>query len=63
MPDIYYSREGNVATILLNRPKRKNAFTMGMIDDWLTARLDFRRWQTLERCVSMICHKLRGGTT
>lgn len=34
MADIEYSVESGVATILLNRPARKNAFTMEMIDAW-----------------------------
>ena len=42
MPDLEYSREGHVATILLNRPARKNAFTLPMIDDWVAALEDAR---------------------
>ncbi|CAB4940756.1 unannotated protein [freshwater metagenome] len=34
MADLEYSTENGVATILLNRPERKNAFTLPMIDDW-----------------------------
>ncbi|MGH2939712.1 MAG: enoyl-CoA hydratase/isomerase family protein [Solirubrobacterales bacterium] len=34
MPDIEYSVAKHVATIVLNRPQRKNAFTLEMIDDW-----------------------------
>jgi enoyl-CoA hydratase/carnithine racemase len=34
MADLEYSREDGVATILLNRPERKNAFTGEMIDAW-----------------------------
>ena len=37
MADLEYSRDGLVATILLNRPERKNAFTLPMIDDWVDA--------------------------
>ena len=37
MPDLEYSRDGAVATILLNRPERKNAFTLPMIDAWVDA--------------------------
>lgn len=34
MSDIEYSVSEHVATILLNRPARKNAFTMEMCDEW-----------------------------
>ena len=34
MADIEFSVEAGVGTILLNRPARKNAFTMEMIDAW-----------------------------
>lgn len=34
MADVEYTRDGGVATILLNRPARKNAFTGEMIDAW-----------------------------
>jgi enoyl-CoA hydratase/carnithine racemase len=37
MADLEYSRDGAVATILLNRPERKNAFTLPMIDDWVAS--------------------------
>jgi enoyl-CoA hydratase/carnithine racemase len=37
MSDLEYSRDGAVATILLNRPERKNAFTLPMIDAWVDA--------------------------
>ncbi len=37
MPDLEFTRDGGVATILLNRPERKNAFTLPMIDDWVAA--------------------------
>jgi enoyl-CoA hydratase/carnithine racemase len=37
VPDLEYHRDGAVATILLNRPERKNAFTLPMIDDWVAA--------------------------
>jgi enoyl-CoA hydratase/carnithine racemase len=37
MADLEYSREDGVATILLNRPGRKNAFTGEMIDSWASA--------------------------
>jgi enoyl-CoA hydratase/carnithine racemase len=42
MPDLEYSRDGAVATILLNRPERKNAFTLDMIDDWVGALVEAR---------------------
>jgi enoyl-CoA hydratase/carnithine racemase len=35
--DLQYSVDGAVATILLNRPHRKNAFTMEMVDEWAAA--------------------------
>lgn len=34
MADIEYAYEGGVATILLNRPERKNAFTLEMVNQW-----------------------------
>jgi enoyl-CoA hydratase/carnithine racemase len=37
MSDFEYSREGGVATMLLNRPARKNSFTLPMIDDWVAS--------------------------
>jgi enoyl-CoA hydratase/carnithine racemase len=35
--DIEYSCEDGVATILLNRPEQKNAFTLQMVDEWADA--------------------------
>jgi enoyl-CoA hydratase/carnithine racemase len=35
--ELEYSHDDGVATILLNRPERKNAFTGEMIDDWAAA--------------------------
>jgi enoyl-CoA hydratase/carnithine racemase len=43
MAELEYSREGGVATVLLNRPERKNAFTLTMIDLWRDAYLEARR--------------------
>lgn len=37
MSDLEYSVKDNVATILLNRPERKNAFTLEMVDAWAQA--------------------------
>lgn len=37
MPDLEYHRDGPVSTILLNRPERKNSFTLPMIDAWVDA--------------------------
>jgi enoyl-CoA hydratase/carnithine racemase len=37
MADLEYSVSDRVATILLNRPHRKNAFTLEMVDDWAAA--------------------------
>ena len=34
MADLEYSVDDGVGTIRLNRPERKNAFTMGMIEEW-----------------------------
>jgi enoyl-CoA hydratase/carnithine racemase len=34
MSDLEVIREGGVTTVLLNRPERKNAFTLDMIDQW-----------------------------
>ena len=33
--DILFKKEERVGTILLNRPERKNAFTLGMIHQWV----------------------------
>ena len=43
MAELEYSRDGAVATVLLNRPARKNAFTLTMIDLWRDAYLEARR--------------------
>jgi enoyl-CoA hydratase/carnithine racemase len=43
MAELEYSRDGAVATILLNRPERKNAFTLNMIDLWRDAMIEARR--------------------
>lgn len=40
MSDLEYTRADGVATILLNRPERKNAFTLPMIDTWVEALTD-----------------------
>jgi len=37
MADLEYSVSDHVATILLNRPERKNAFTLEMTDEWAAA--------------------------
>ncbi|SDY92261.1 Enoyl-CoA hydratase/carnithine racemase [Saccharopolyspora shandongensis] len=37
MADLEYQVSDGIGTILLNRPKRKNAFTMEMIDEWAAA--------------------------
>jgi enoyl-CoA hydratase/carnithine racemase len=44
MTDLVYDvdRQARVATILLNRPARKNAFTIPMIDEWLAALTEAR---------------------
>ena len=34
MSDLEYSVDGAVATIVLNRPAKKNAFTLEMVDEW-----------------------------
>lgn len=34
MADLEYTVENGVGTILLNRPERKNAFTVEMVDEW-----------------------------
>ena len=40
MADIEYEVADHVATIRLNRPRRKNAFTLEMIDTWANALTD-----------------------
>jgi enoyl-CoA hydratase/carnithine racemase len=37
MSDLEFTVDGHVATILLNRPTKKNAFTLAMIDKWAAA--------------------------
>ncbi|MHC9293325.1 enoyl-CoA hydratase/isomerase family protein [Mycobacterium sp. LTG2003] len=37
MPDLEYTVADGVGTILLNRPHRKNAFTLDMLDRWAEA--------------------------
>jgi len=37
MADIDYQVADSIATITLNRPQRKNAFTLEMVDDWVAA--------------------------
>lgn len=37
MADLEYTVENGVGTILLNRPEKKNAFTVAMVDDWADA--------------------------
>jgi len=38
--ELLYAVEGGVATLTLNRPEKKNAFTAAMIDDWSTCLLE-----------------------
>jgi enoyl-CoA hydratase/carnithine racemase len=40
--DILFKKEDGIATITLNCPKRKNAFTMEMIDQWIEALIEWR---------------------
>jgi enoyl-CoA hydratase/carnithine racemase len=40
--DLEYTVADGIGTILLNRPHRKNAFTMDMIDVWAEALRDAR---------------------
>lgn len=40
MPDLEYTVDNHIATILLNRPGRRNAFTLEMIDSWAEALRD-----------------------
>lgn len=37
MSDLTYEVDEQIATITLNRPERKNAFTLAMVDDWAAA--------------------------
>ncbi|MDI9953272.1 enoyl-CoA hydratase-related protein [Rhodococcus sp. IEGM 1305] len=37
MADLEYTVENGIGTILLNRPQRKNAFTLDMLDQWAEA--------------------------
>lgn len=40
MADIDYAVADHIATITLNRPQRKNAFTLEMIDTWANALIE-----------------------
>ena len=42
MSDIEYEVEQGVGTILLNRPERKNAFTLDMVEQWAQILVDAR---------------------
>ncbi|MDT7695274.1 MAG: hypothetical protein QOI75_4641, partial [Pseudonocardiales bacterium] len=42
MADLEYTVADGIGTILLNRPHRKNAFTLDMIDTWARALRDAR---------------------
>lgn len=42
MADLEYTVENGVGTIMLNRPERKNAFTIEMIDQWAEILRDSR---------------------
>lgn len=42
MADLEFTKADGIGTILLNRPARKNAFTMDMIDEWATVLQDAR---------------------
>lgn len=42
MAELEYSHEDGIATILLNRPERKNSFTLSMIDSWAAALTEAR---------------------
>lgn len=37
MPDLEYTVADGIGTIVLNRPHRKNAFTLAMLEDWAQA--------------------------
>jgi enoyl-CoA hydratase/carnithine racemase len=43
MANLEYTYEDGVATVLLNRPERKNAFTLEMLDDCVAAFEDAKR--------------------
>ncbi|GAA5154155.1 enoyl-CoA hydratase/isomerase family protein [Amycolatopsis dongchuanensis] len=40
MAELDYDKTGPVATITLNRPDRKNALTLAMLDEWVRALVD-----------------------
>ena len=40
MSDLEYSVKDHIATLLLNRPEKKNAFTDGMLTQWRQSLLD-----------------------
>lgn len=37
MPEILYTVEDAIATVTLNRPEKRNAFTLSMVDEWAAA--------------------------
>jgi enoyl-CoA hydratase/carnithine racemase len=57
MSDIEYTKNEGIATILLNRPERKNAFTMDMVDAWADALIDARA----DRDVGVVVVRGAGG--
>jgi enoyl-CoA hydratase/carnithine racemase len=44
MADLEYDVADGIGTILLNRPRLKNAFTFEMIDQWAQALRSARAW-------------------
>ncbi|HEY8449389.1 MAG TPA: enoyl-CoA hydratase-related protein, partial [Bacillota bacterium] len=43
MPELLYERQGAIATLTLNRPEQRNAFTDVMIREWVEALQEARR--------------------
>lgn len=47
MPDLIYTVDHHIATIILNRPHRKNAFTLPMLDEWAARLIEADRDPTV----------------
>lgn len=43
LPELLYERQGHIATLTLNRPEQRNAFTDTMITEWAEALHEARR--------------------
>jgi enoyl-CoA hydratase/carnithine racemase len=61
MAELGYEVRGHVATITLNRPHRRNAFTLGMLDAWADAVRTAESDRTVRVVILTGAVVLRGG--